>query len=151
MLPFHIRLGPLKLVSCRLISNFSKYYFKTGTICLLFSSSYAFTALEFDSNHFGALIWKIVKPRDHNEIKPPIGKILQKYKPIRHFVRPENNCRAHLQTKFTAIITRYSTFKIIQDAITWKSLFRRKSTFLNKLDLSEAITWQLFKSLSLRL
>ena len=43
-----------------LISNFSKYYFKTGTICLLFLSSHVFTALEFDSNHFGILLWNIV-------------------------------------------------------------------------------------------
>ena len=39
-----------------LISNFSKYYFKTGTICLLFLLSHVFTALEFDSNHFGILL-----------------------------------------------------------------------------------------------
>ena len=51
-----------------LISNFSKYYFKTGTICLLFLSSCVFTVLELDSNHFGILLWKIVKPRDHNVI-----------------------------------------------------------------------------------
>ena len=37
-----------------------------------------------------------------------------------------------------------------ENAITLKPLFRTKSTFLSKLDLSEAITWQLFKSLSLR-
>ena len=30
-----------------LISNFSKYYFKIGTNCLLFLSSHVFTALEF--------------------------------------------------------------------------------------------------------
>ena len=56
-----------------LTSNISKYYFKTGTICLLFLSSHVLTALEFDSNYFGVLLWKIVKPRNHNEIKPPIG------------------------------------------------------------------------------
>ena len=80
-----------------LISNFSKYYFKTGTICLLFFSSHVFNTLEFDSNHFGILLWKIVKPRDQNEIKPPIEKIFWKYKPIWHFfVCPENNCRNDL-------------------------------------------------------
>ena len=57
-----------------LISNFSQYYFKTDPIYILFLSSHVFTALEFDSNHFGVLLWKIVKPRDHNEIKPSIGK-----------------------------------------------------------------------------
>ena len=62
-----------------LISNFSKYFFKIGTICLLFLSSHVFTALEFDSNHFGILLWKIVKPRDHNEVKPPIRKIFTLY------------------------------------------------------------------------
>ena len=85
MLPFHIRLECLKLIYRDLISNFSKYCFKTATICLLFSSSHAFTALEFDSNHFHILFGKIVKPPDHNEIKPPVGKIFRKYKPIRHY------------------------------------------------------------------
>ena len=55
---------------CFPISNFSKYYFKTGTTCLLFSFSHVFTALGLDSNHFGTLLWKIIKPRGHNEIKP---------------------------------------------------------------------------------
>ena len=87
----------LKTNPLGLISSFSKYYFKTGTISLLFLSSRVFTALEFDSNHFDILLWKIVKPRDHNEIKQPIGKILRKYKPISIiFWCPENNCRAHL-------------------------------------------------------
>ena len=49
------------------IKLFYKYYFKTATICL-FLSSHVFTASEFDSNYFGILLWKIVKPRDHNEI-----------------------------------------------------------------------------------
>ena len=62
-----------------LISNFSKYFSKIDTVWLLFLSSHVFTALEFDSNHFGILLWKIVKPRDHNEIKPPIGKMFRKY------------------------------------------------------------------------
>ena len=68
-----------------LISNFSKYYFKTGNIRLLFLSSHVFTTLEFDSSHFGVRLSKIVEPRDHNEIKPPIGKIFRKYKPVRHY------------------------------------------------------------------
>ena len=63
-----------------LISNFSRYYFKTATVCLLSSSSHVFTALGFASNHFGVLLWKIVKPCDHNEIKPAIGKVFRKYK-----------------------------------------------------------------------
>ena len=41
------------------------------------------------------------------------------------------------------IITRYPTSKGIKNAITWKLLFRRKLTFLSKLDLSEAITFQI--------
>ena len=44
----------------------------------------------------------------------------------------------------------YLTSRGIKNAITGKPLFRRKPTFLNKLDLSEAITWKPFKSLSLR-
>ena len=71
------------------ISNFSKYCFKIETIYFLFSSSHIFTALEFDNNHSGILLWKILKPRDHNEIKPPIGKMFRKYKSIRHhFLMP---------------------------------------------------------------
>ena len=85
MLPFHIRLERLKLIYYSLISNFSKYYFKTGTLCFLFLSSYIFTALEFDSNYFGILPLKIVKPHDHSEVKPLIRKLFQKYKPIRHY------------------------------------------------------------------
>ena len=76
----------LKTNPLGLISSFSKYYFKTGTIFLLFLPSHVLTALEYDGNHFGILLWKIVKPRDHNEIKPPIGKIFRKYKTIRHYL-----------------------------------------------------------------
>ena len=39
-----------------LISIFSKYYFKTGTISLLFLFSHVFINLEFESNHFGILL-----------------------------------------------------------------------------------------------
>ena len=68
-----------------LISNFSKYYFKTGTTCLLFSPSHVFATLICNINHFGILFWKLVKPRDDNEIKLLIGKIFRKYKPITHY------------------------------------------------------------------
>ena len=68
-----------------LISNFSKYYFKTGTTCLLFSPSHVFATLICNINHFGILFWKLVKPRDNNEIKLLIGKIFRKYKPITHY------------------------------------------------------------------
>ena len=40
---------PLKTNLLDLILNFSKHYFKTGTICLLFLSSNAFNASEFNS------------------------------------------------------------------------------------------------------
>ena len=53
--------------------------------------------------------------------------------------------------KITTIVTRYPTFKKIKSPVTGKPLFRRKWTFLDKLDLSEAIKWPLFKSLSLQL
>ena len=69
--PFHIRFRTLKVNLLSLI--------------FLFLSLHVFTGLEFDSNHFGFLLWKMVKPRDHNEIKPTIGKIFRKYKPIRHY------------------------------------------------------------------
>ena len=80
MLSFHIIIRALKTNLLSLISFFSKYYFKTDTVCLLFLPSHAFTTLEFASNHFGILLWKIVRPCDHNEIKPPIGKIFRKCK-----------------------------------------------------------------------
>ena len=56
MLPFYIRLERLKLTYYSLISNFSKYYFKTGILCSHFLSSHIFTALEFDKNYFGILL-----------------------------------------------------------------------------------------------
>ena len=52
----------LKTNLLTLISNFSKYYFKIDTICLLFLSSDVFA---FNSNHFGIMLQKIVKPHDH--------------------------------------------------------------------------------------
>ena len=136
MLLFHITLEHIKPIYYDLISNFSKYYFKTGTICLLFSSSLLFTA--WKNLEAIILVFFLEKQQNHNEIKPPIPKILQKYKPIRHYF--EMPRRAHLQTKFAIIIRRYSTFKRIKNYITWKPLFRRKSTYLSRLDLLEAIT-----------
>ena len=76
-LPFHIRLENLKLIKDSFILISSKYYFQTGTLYLLFLSSHVFTILELDNNYFGILFWKIVKPRDHDEIKPSIEKIFQ--------------------------------------------------------------------------
>ena len=67
MHPFHIGLELLKL------AQFAPF------------SYLLFTALEFGSNHFGIIFWKIVQPHDHNEIKQPIGKIFRKYKRIRHY------------------------------------------------------------------
>ena len=37
-------------------------------------------ALEFDSNNFDIMHWKILKSQGHNEIKPPIGEVFWKYK-----------------------------------------------------------------------
>ena len=62
MLPFHIRPECLKLTYCSLIWFFSRYYFKTGILCLLFLSSHVFPALGLNSNCFGILLWKILKP-----------------------------------------------------------------------------------------
>ena len=56
---FFSHLFTLKANLLGLIANFSKYYFKTGTIYLLFLSSHVFAGLEFDSNHFGILLWKM--------------------------------------------------------------------------------------------
>ena len=41
----------------------------SGTLAYFLTFSYAFTALEFDSNYISILLWKIVKQRNHNEIK----------------------------------------------------------------------------------
>ena len=66
---FSVRLERLKLIYYSLISNFSKYYFKVATLCLLVLSWHIFTASELDSNYFSVLLWKIAKTRDHNEIE----------------------------------------------------------------------------------
>ena len=79
ILPFHTRFRTLKTDLLGLKSNFSKYHFKTGTICVLFISSHLFTALKLMA------IVLVSYPRDHNKNKPPIGKLFQKYKPIRHY------------------------------------------------------------------
>ena len=41
--------------------------------------------------------------------------------------------------KFATIVINYLASKRMKNAITWKQIFRRKLTFLSKLDLSEAI------------
>ena len=86
-LPFHIRLERFKLIYYVLISNFSKYYFKTGAVCFFFIFTCIYRFRIWKKNRFGILLWEIVKAPDHNEIKPPNGKIFQKYKPIRHYYR----------------------------------------------------------------
>ena len=60
---------------------------KTGIISLLFLSLHVFIPLGFYNNYFRILLSIVLKPSDHNEIKPPIGKILSKNKPIRHYSR----------------------------------------------------------------
>ena len=60
---FHIRLKRLKPIYYSLISNFPKYQFKTGSLCLLFLSSHILIDLEFDSNYFVILLWKIKKTK----------------------------------------------------------------------------------------
>ena len=42
------------------MSDFSKYYFKTATLCLLFLSSHIFTALEFDFLFIYLFIFSII-------------------------------------------------------------------------------------------
>ena len=151
MLPFHIRFGTLKTNLIGLTSYFLNITLKrASTVCLLFSSSHVFANLKCNSNHFGILLWKIVKPSDHNEIQPPIRKILQKHETIKHyFVMAQKWLSCSLVTKFTTIIRKHPTSKGVKNALIWKTLLRKKSTFLSKLDLLEAITWQLFESLPL--
>ena len=85
MLPFYIRPERLKMTYYSVIQKFCRYYFDTDTPCLLFLSWHVFATWEFDSNYFGILLWKIVKPREYNETKPPIAKIFRNYKPVRHY------------------------------------------------------------------
>ena len=49
----------LELIYYSLIPIFAQYDFKTGTLCLS-------TAVKLDSNYFGVLLWKKVKPRTFN-------------------------------------------------------------------------------------
>ena len=67
-----------------------------------------------------------------------INDQLEKY--FENIIQSENNCRTYLQKSLTRIIARYPCLENNKNAITWKPLFRRKSTFFSKLDLSEAIT-----------
>ena len=128
MFPFHIRFRTLKTNLLGLISNFSKYYFKTGTICLLFISSHVFTALEFDSNHFVILLWKMVKPRDHNEIKLPIGKIIRKYQPIRHYFVMSQMLRSFVN-KVYDIHNKVSYLQRNKKCCNWETTSQKKVNF----------------------
>ena len=77
-----------------------------------------------------------------------LNHLLEKYSEnIKQYL--ENNCRAHLQTKFRTLVIKYPAFRTIKNAVTWKLHFRRKLIFLRKFDLSKAIHRQYFKSLSL--
>ena len=65
MLPFHIRLERLTLIYHDLISIIFL------NIILKLAHFPSFSCL---SNYFDNLLWKIVKPRDNNEIKPQLKK-----------------------------------------------------------------------------
>ena len=77
MFPFQIRLACLKLTYQQIFLDITLKL----AHCLLFSSSHVLTFLGFDSNYFGILLWKIVKPRDNRKNMP----IFQKCKPITHY------------------------------------------------------------------
>ena len=64
----------IQLIYQNLVSKFSKYCLKTDTICFLLLSWHVFTTLELDINNLGILLWKIVKPPDHNKIKQQLEK-----------------------------------------------------------------------------
>ena len=117
----------------RFRSGIKKY--ETGITSVLFLSPHVFTTLEFDTNHFDILFFK-------KTIKPKCSKSINQSDII--FSCPKifvvlicDNCNC--------------TSEILKHAVTWKLLFRRKSTFLSKFALSEAINWQLLKFLYLRL
>ena len=63
MLP-NIKPEHLKLTYYCLISIFLDITLKLTHFASFFSSR-VFPALEFDSNYFGILLWKLVKPREH--------------------------------------------------------------------------------------
>ena len=99
---------------------------------------YVFTALEFDGNYFGILLWKIVNHETIMKLKHQLKKIFWKYKLIRqYFVMSQKYLSWSFVNKFHDL-TRYPTTKRTKYAVIWKPLFRRKWTFLNKLDLLEA-------------
>ena len=58
MLPFQARLERLNFDLLQFDMTFSKYQFKTGTLCLLFLSARVFTALEFYSSYSDILTLK---------------------------------------------------------------------------------------------
>ena len=97
---------------------------KIGTFCLLFLSSLVFTALEFDSNYFGILLWKVVKPSEHDETKPPIRKIFQKYKLIN-----KTTFIGHLYTKVMAIFNKVSYIQKIKKCYNLENSFQRQTNF----------------------
>ena len=76
-----------------LISNFSKYYIKTSTICLLFLSSHVFTNLELDSNHLNLIASHLTIMKLNHQLKKYSENINQSDIIL---WCPENNCRAYL-------------------------------------------------------
>ena len=124
--------GTLKTNLLGLISNFSKYYFKAGTIYLIFLSSHVFTGLEFDSNHFGILLWKIVKPLDYSEIKPPIQKIFRKYKPIRHYF-----AMFLIKLSCSFVNKVYDNYNKVPYLERNKKCYNLETIFQNKVNLSQ--------------
>ena len=84
-------------------------------------------SLPLDNNYFGILLWKIVKPRDHNKIKPLIGTIFQKHNPIRHyFVMSQKKLSWSFVNKVHNNCNNVSYLQKNKNAKTWKPLFRRK-------------------------
>ena len=137
-----------------LMSSFSKCYFKTGTICFFFLSSHVFTALEYDSNHFGILLCKIVKPRDHNEIKPLTEKYAENINQSDIILWcPENNCCTYFKL-LCSIITRYPTSKGIRKYYNLGTTFQKKVNFSQYIRFIRSYyltTFQPLTTLSLRL
>ena len=125
MLPFYIRLEHLKLIYYSLFSIFSKSYLTQAQFAS-FSYFHIYLPPKFDSNYFGILLQKIVKPYDHEKVTSAIGKLLQKHKPIRHCFMMS---RKYLSCSFVnKVYDNYNKVSYLQNKniITWKSLFRRK-------------------------
>ena len=99
-----------------------------------FLCSYIFATLEFDSNYLVSFLWNIVKLPDHSEVKPPIGKIFWKYKPIRHYLVMSSKIIVVLLCKQV-----YDSCNKVSYLQKNKKSYNWETTFQKKVNLPEVI------------